>query len=157
MTRLFGERACSNCGSAKALFESLSNTLGTITQAAADELAELRKQSELRKEETDVLSWLTAAVSRDAGVTFADLKAPAACLMAGKECGRPRQVALILAARSLLQGIIPPPKGKPADKIVTLVSAVNATDRAWREGVTRYSGVEAVADLCPVLVCSGLR
>src|SRR5207249_1961086 len=57
----------------------------------------------------------------------------------------------ILAARSLLQGIIPPPKGKAAEKIVTLISAVNATDKAWRETVIQSSGVETVSDLCPVL------
>src|SRR5438094_4293242 len=113
------------------------------------ELGELRRQSELRNEETYVLSWMTAGVSREAGVTFADLKAPAASLMAGKELADLVRPPGILAARSLLQGIIPPPKGKAAEKIVTLVSAVNATDRAWRERVTQSSGVEAVADLCP--------
>jgi len=98
-----------------------------------------------------VLSWLTAAVSRDAGVTFAELKAPAASLMAGKELADLVRAPGILAARSLLQGIIPPLKGKAAEKIVSLLAAVNATDRTWRDAVTQAPGVEAVADLCPAL------
>jgi GTPase-associated system helical domain len=125
--------------------------LSAFTESVVSELAELRIQSELRKEETDVLSWVTAAVSRDAGVTFADLKAPAASLMAGKELADLVRQPGILAARSLLQGIIPPLKGKAADRVVTLLAAVNATERTWREAVAQASAVEAIADLCPVL------
>ena len=75
-TQLSENQPAQTAEGARALFELLSNTLADFTQAVANDLAELRRQSELRKEETDVLSWLTAAVSRDAGVTFADLKAP---------------------------------------------------------------------------------
>lgn len=136
---------------AKELFDTLSEALVAITQAAREEFAELRMQSELRKEETDVLSWMTAAVSRDAGVTFAELRAPAASLMAGKELADLVRPPGLLAARSILQGIIPPVKGKPAEKAFTLLTAVAATERSWREAVAASPGLGAMTDLCPVL------
>ncbi len=162
VARLLENQPAQNSEAAKALFEVLVNSLSAITEATANELAELRRQSELRKEETDVLSWLTAGVSRDAGVTFAELKAPAASLMAGKELADLIRPPGILAARSLLQGIIPPTKGKlqaiippakakAADKDVTLLAAINATDRSWREGVMQAFTVDPIADLCPAL------
>ena len=136
---------------AKELLDALLLSVAASTGTAAEAFAELQRQSELRKEETDVLSWLTAAVSRDAGVTFAKLKTPAASLIAGKELAHLVRSPGILAARSLLQGIIPELKGKTAEKTITLLAAVNATQRTWREEVMRAPGVDPVADLCPVL------
>ena len=57
----------------------------------------------------------------------------------------------ILAAQSILQGVIPPVKGKGAEQSITLLSAVNATDRAWRQRAIQETGMNTVADLCPVL------
>jgi hypothetical protein len=136
---------------AKALLESLLLSLSTATEAATGAFAELQRQSILRKEETDVLSWLTAAVSRDAGTTFAHLKTPAASLIAGKELADLVRSPGILAARSILQGVIPSVKGKGAEQSITLLSAVNATDRAWRQRAIQETGMNTVADLCPVL------
>ncbi|MDB5385570.1 MAG: hypothetical protein JWM11_1216 [Planctomycetaceae bacterium] len=136
---------------AKSLLDLLIMNLSTATVAAAGAFTELQRQSILRKEETDVLSWLTSAVSRDVRMTFVDLKPPAASLIAGKELADLVGTPGILPARSILQGIIPPIKSKAAEKMVTILASVNATDRAWRQEVVQKPGLNAVADLCPVL------
>jgi hypothetical protein len=140
-----------NAAAADTLFTSLLTNFSAAMDVTRDAITELQRQSTLRKEETDVLTWLTAAVSRDASKSFTELGTAAASVIAGKELADLISAPGILAARAILLGLIPPIKGKGAKKSVTLVSAVDATDRAWRKKVVEQSGVQAVADLCPVL------
>src|SRR5439155_7933129 len=69
----------------KQLAESLVQVLTVGSRAAASAIEELERQSELRREETDVLCWLTAGVSRDLGAAFSALKTLPASVVAGKE------------------------------------------------------------------------
>ena len=136
---------------AKAMMESLFQALVSTTETAADAIAELERQSRLRREETDILWWMTTGVSRDLGVPFKDLKTLAASVVAGKELASLVRPPGVLPAYSLLQRIIPPATGKSAGKPIGLIAAVNATDRAWRESVIEALDIDRVADLSPAL------
>jgi len=150
-TKLGENQPAHTAEAAKQMFDTLLQLLATTTEAASAAISELERQSDLRREETDVLCWLTAAVSRDLGVTFEELGTPTASLVAGKELADLISPPGALPARSLLQGIIPQKTGKMAGKPITLRVAVNATDKAWREGVVQKPGLDRIADLCPVL------
>ncbi|MBX9681624.1 MAG: hypothetical protein K2X38_22945 [Gemmataceae bacterium] len=136
---------------AKAMIESLVQALVSTTETASDAIAELERQSRLRREETDILWWMTTGVSRDLGVPFEDLKTLAATVVAGKELASLVSPPGVLPAYSLLQGMIPPATGKAAGKPIGLIAAVNATDRAWRESVIKALDIDSVADLSPAL------
>ena len=58
----------------KQMYEALIEAMSTVTEAAAAAIDKLDKQSSLRRQETDVLWWLTAGISRDMGMTFKQLR-----------------------------------------------------------------------------------
>jgi hypothetical protein len=137
---------------AKAMIESLVQALVSTADVASEALAELERQSKLRREETDILWWMTTGVSRDLGIPFKDMKTLAASVVAGKELASLVSPPGVLPAHSLLQGMIPPLTGKgAAGKTIGLTAAVNATDRAWRESVVGGLDIDRVADLSPAL------
>lgn len=135
----------------KNIIDLLMQNMTKLATATAKCLAELQRQSILRKEETDVLSWMIGAVSRDGGVLFQSLNTAEASLIAGKELADLVRSPGICAGDSILQGIIPAPATKAAEKAVSLFNAVNGTDRNWRSSVLALQGVGDVVDLCPVL------
>jgi hypothetical protein len=136
---------------AKQLCEAMLQTISTATEAAATGIDQLARQSDLRRQETDVLWWLTAGVSRDLGETFKRLKTPAAAIIAGKELADLVSPPGILPAKSILQSIIPSATGKTAGKPIPLYAAVNATDAAWRQSLVGGLAIDRVTDLCPLL------
>jgi hypothetical protein len=136
---------------AKAMNEALLEALTSTTNVAAEAIAELERQSRLRREETDILWWMTAGVSRDLGVPFKDLKTLAASVVAGKELASLVGPPGVLPAPSLLQGMIPPQAGKAAGKPIGLIAAVNATPRDWRQAVAGSLDMDRIADLSPAL------
>ncbi len=135
---------------AKPLFETMLQTMTAAVDATATAVDQLDRQSDLRREETDVLWWLTAGVSRDLNETFKQMKPPAASIIAGKELADLVNPPGILPAKSILLSIVPPVTGRAA-KTIALHTAVNATAREWRERVAKTTGLDQVADLCPVL------
>jgi hypothetical protein len=137
---------------AKQMGEALLQVLASTTEAASEAIAELERQSRLRREETDILWWITAAVSRDLGVPFKELKTLAASIIAGKELASLVSPPGVLPAHALLQGLIPPPAGKgAAGKPIGLIAAVNATEREWRQSVVNSFDIDHIADLSPAL------
>jgi len=150
-TRLATNDPAQTSEAAKQMCEALQQVLTSTTKAASQAIAELDRQSRLRREETDVLWWLTAGVSRDLGVAFRDLKALAAPIIAGKELADLVSPPGVLPAKSLLHHVVPLAKGKAAEKPVELQAAINATELNWREQVVNGLEIDQVADLCPVL------
>ncbi len=136
---------------AKTLNESLLQVLTSTTKVASKAIAVLENQSRLRREETDILWWMTAGVSRDLGVPFKDLKTLAASVVAGKELASLVEPPGVLPAHSLLQSLIPPAAGKNAGKPIGLIAAVNATGREWRQSVVGSLKIDGIADLAPAL------
>jgi hypothetical protein len=137
---------------AKALVEALVQALISTTEVASEAIAELERQSRLRREETDILWWMNTGVSRDLGVSFKSLKTLAASVVAGKELASLVSPPGVLPALSLLQGMIPPLTGKgAANKSIGLIAAVKATDREWRQSVVDELDVDGIADLSPAL------
>jgi hypothetical protein len=132
---------------AESLTQSLTSSLRTMTAA----FRELETQSNLRREETDVLWWMTAGVSRDLGEEFSDMKPHVAALVAGRELGELVSAPGILPAKSILQRVIPRATGKADTKPVSLAAAVNATATTWRGEFIEAISAEKVVDLCPVL------
>ena len=136
---------------ARQLGEALLREMIAADEKIAMAIDHLDRQSALRREETDVLWWLIARVSRDLDETFKQLKTPAASIVAGKELADLVSPPGILPAKSILQSIIPVASGKSAGKPIPLQSAVNATSAAWRQGVIGKLEIDRVADLCPLL------
>ncbi len=137
---------------AKALVEAIVQALISTTEMASEAIAELEQQSRLRREETDILWWMTTGVSRDLGVSFKDLKTLAASIVAGKELASLVNPPGVLPAHTLLQKMIPPLTGKgAASKSIGLIAAVNVTDREWRQSVVGELDVDRIADLSPAL------
>lgn len=136
---------------AKQMGETILQAFTAITDAAALAISELGRQSDLRRQETDVLWWLTARVSRDLGQSFKQLKTPAASIVAGKELADLVKPPGILPAKSILQSIIQPAIGRATGKPLALHTAVNATTAEWREGLIKAVKIDWIADLCPVL------
>lgn len=134
---------------AKELMNSLVQALGSTHSMTLSAIAEMERQSSLRKEETDILWWMTSGVSRDLGVTFKHLKTLAASLVAGKELASLVSPPGVLPARTLLQRMIPTATGKSAGKPIGLIAAVKATDRGWRESVA--SEFDSNLDILPTL------
>ncbi len=149
--RLAENQPAQNADAARKLAEVLLQALASVTEVAAEAIAELDRQSDLRREETDILWWLFSATSRDLKISFKEAKTLAASLVAGKELADLVRPPGVLPARSLLLGIIPPLSGRNASKGIGLIAAVNATDRAWRQGVADRHRLDLVADLCPLL------
>jgi hypothetical protein len=137
---------------AKTLLEAMLQALVSTTESASEAIAELDRQSRLRREETDILWWITTGVSRDLGVSFEDLKTLAASVVAGKELADLVSPPGVLPARTLLQGLIPLRTGKGvANKPIGLITAVNAIDRKWRQSVADGLDIEGITDLSPAL------
>ncbi len=134
---------------AKELMNSLVEALRSTHSMTLRAIAEMERQSSLRKEETDILWWMTSGVSRDLGVTFKDLKTLAASLVAGKELSSLVSPPGVLPARTLLQRMIPTATGKGAGKPIGLIAAIKATDRAWRESVANE--FDSNLDILPAL------
>jgi hypothetical protein len=151
ITRIGENSAGPTAEAAKAMMESLFQALVSTTETASEAIAELERQSRLRREETDILWWMTSGVSRDLSVSFKDLKTLAASVIAGKELAFLVSPPGVLPAYSLLQGMIPPATGRAAGKTIGLIAAVNATDREWRESVIKALDIERVTDLSPAL------
>jgi hypothetical protein len=137
---------------AKVLVEALVQALISTTDVASEAIAELERQSRLRREETDILWWMNTGVSRDLSVSFKDLKTLAASVVAGKELAALVSPPGVLPAPSFLQGMIPPLTGKgAANKSIGLIAAVNETDREWRQSVADELDIDRIADLSPAL------
>lgn len=120
---------------AKELMNLLIQSLGSIQTMTLKAVSELERQSNLRKEETDILWWMTSGVSRDLCLTFKELKTLAASVVAGRELAELVSPPGVIPAETLFRRILPPVTGKSAKKNIGLIAAVNATDRQWRESV----------------------
>jgi hypothetical protein len=136
---------------AKQLCATLMQVLSDANKALSSALGELERQSDLRREETDILWWLSAGISRDLGVTFASLGPHAACVVAGKELADLVRPPGVLPAKSLLQHAIAATTNAVVDKPIALHTAVNASPADWRKKVIDQIPLDRVADLCPVL------
>ncbi len=136
---------------ASAAFESLREALSGIAKATASSVKELERQSALRKQETDVLCWLTAGVSRDLGVAFSEMKPAAAALVAGKELADLVGPLGTLPAKSVLQMVTQRVKGKTVAKGVPIHEGINATDASRRESLIGRFTMDRIADVCPLL------
>lgn len=150
-TKLAENQPPQTAEAAKQMHEALLQAITAVSEAASNAVDQLNTESDLRREETDVLWWLTAGVSRDTGLSFEALKTAAASVVAGKELADLVNPPGILPAKSILQRIIPTSVGKAAGKPVSLHTAVNATDTVWRQAVVRTPKIDRFADLCPIL------
>jgi hypothetical protein len=137
---------------AKAAFVALTDAVAKFTKASATTINNLAWQDERRREESDVLWWLTAEYSRDFGQRMADVKLPAAAVVTGKELADLVSLPGPLSANSFLDKMLSTCGAKGAyRKAVTLAGAVNACSREWRSVVTGLPGLDKTADLCPTL------
>jgi hypothetical protein len=129
------------------------NNLATVTSAAIDAL---KLQQQLRQEETDILWWMTAEYSRDLDRRLAEVKLPAAALVAGKELADFVSIPGPLPAKSFLDRVLSTCGTKSAHhKPSELKAAVNALSKEWRTGIAKEAGFARVKDLCPVLGAVG--
>jgi len=132
-------------------FDAIYAAIAATTRTTALALAELERQSSLRREETDTLWWINTGISRDLQVPFTTLKRPAAAIIAGKELGDLVRCPGVYPAEALLSYLLPATGQKSSDKPASIATAVNALSREWREVTAGLPGLDKVADLCPVL------
>lgn len=137
---------------AKAAFTALSDAVGKFSRSTSQALSTLSWQEERRREESDVLWWVTAEYSRDLDRRMADVKLPGAAVVAGKELADLVSLPGPLAAKSFLDKVLSTCGTKTAyRKPAGLAAAVAGTPRDWRATLCKRAGVEKVSDLTPAL------
>ncbi len=150
-TKLAESNPSNTSEAAKQLSDAWLQAMTAATETAAAAIGELDRQSDLRREETDVLWWMTAGVSRDLGDTFRQLKTAAASVVAGKELADLVSPPGVLPAKSILHSIITPATGRDAGKPIPINAAVNASTAEWRGRLVKGTVIERIEDLCPLL------
>lgn len=150
-TALSGNAPAESSAAAKQIGESLSNLLSNFAVQVGESIKSLKAESELRREESDVLWWMTSRVSRDLSKPFSQLKQLASLVVAGKELADLVSPPGVLPARALLMYVVPPSAGSSAGKHVSISAAVNATAEEWRAKVNEWAAAYDIADLCPIL------
>lgn len=138
---------------AKQAFPLLLEAMKRLALKMSAATAALVDQARLRREESDILWWMTSAYSRDLDQSMTAVPAPAVCLVAGKELADLVEPPGPLPARSFLDRVLLS-AGKPYQKPVSLAAAVNAAPAHWREQFVGQEGVNEVLDLCPVLAAA---
>jgi hypothetical protein len=104
----------------------------------------------LRREETDMLWWMTAGFSRDLDRPIAEIEFATACILVGKELGDlVRVLPGPYAARAVIHRMLLAGDSKAANT-VSLKKAVNATGIEWRTNWIAQGMTAAAFDLCPV-------
>jgi len=105
----------------------------------------------LRREETDILWWMTAGFSRDLDKPIAEIDFATACILVGKELGDlVRVLPGPYAARAVIHRMLLGGDSTPANTI-SLKKAVSATSKEWRTSWIAQDMTAAAFDLCPVL------
>lgn len=137
---------------AKAAFTALSDAVAKFAKTTSQQINNLAWQEERRREESDVLWWLTAEYSRDLDRRMADVKLPAAAVVAGKELADLVSLPGPHAAKSFLDRMLSTCGTKTAyRKPVSMAAAVTAADHDWRTTVASTAGLDKTADLTPAL------
>jgi hypothetical protein len=114
-------------------FTSLVQGLSRYAAATTKALQALEYEQQLRQEETAILWWMTAEYSRDLDRRLADVKLPAAALVAGKELADLVSLPGPLPARSFLDRALASCGARGAhQKPAELKAAVNALPEDWR-------------------------
>lgn len=137
---------------AKAALPPLIDALTKFADATTRAVQTLAYNDVLRREESEVLWWMTAEYSRDLDRKMAEVKLPGAAILAGKELADLVSAPGPFAAKSVIDRVLSTCGAKAAyRKSVALGAAVAALPAAWRDAVAKAEGVEHVRDLCPVL------
>jgi hypothetical protein len=125
--------------------------LGSTVQSALSRIGVLEEQHSLYREESDVLWWLTGGYTSDFDVPAADIPAPAACLIAGKELADLTRVLPGPRAASAFLDRFLQCAGKDNQGDVIFSQAINNANRQWRaKWASAFSNIASL-DLCPVL------
>lgn len=110
----------------------------------------VQKDMVLRREESDILWWMTAGFSRDLDRPISEMELGAACILVGKEFG---DLVRVLpgphAARAVIHKMLQKGTNQTEDH-VNLGKAVTATSRDWRTSWVRRNPDAMAFDLCPV-------
>jgi hypothetical protein len=114
-------------------------------------VASLEFECNLRREESDILWWMTSGVSRDFNQPFSVLQQLSSSIIAGKELADLVSPPGILPYRALLLSVIPQGTGSKPPKTITVKASVNSIDDKWRESVSALVADAGIADLCPIL------
>ena len=131
--------------------EAITTYLASLSTQFAEAVERLEIECNLRREESDILWWMTSRVSRDFNLPFTELKQPASAVVAGKELAELVSPPGILPNRALLLSVIPQGTDAKPAKTVSVKSAVNAIDAKWREEVSSRVVSAGISDICPML------
>lgn len=126
--------------------EQLTETM----QITAREVNALHNSLKIQREQSDILWWLFAEYSNDMKCRMADLKLPAASLIAGKELADLTYFSFShLASKAFLDRMLRAVK-KDISKAINLNDAINATPLPWREQLSKDVDLSGINDLCPI-------
>jgi hypothetical protein len=131
--------------------EAITTYLASLSKQFAQAVEKLELECNLRREESDILWWMTSGVSRDFNQPFTELKQLASSVVAGKELAELVSPPGIFPNRALLLSVIPPGTGAKPAQSFAVKAAVNAIDASWREQVSSRVVSGGISDICPIL------
>jgi hypothetical protein len=126
-------------------------TIGTVVGKVVETANVIQRDQLLYREESDMLWWMSGKHSRDFKVPMAQMQLAEACIVAGKELADLTKVTPgPFAAQAILHTMLQRENSDP-NETVALSTAINKTDREWRQAwAESFSDSEGV-DLCPIL------
>lgn len=136
---------------AKQIGDTLIPIFAGFAKQVSQSVEALESECEFRREESDVLWWMTSAVSRDLSKSFKELRHLASVIVAGKELADLVSPPGILPARALLTYVVPPATKAATGKPVAIRAAIGATSEQWRTMISERIAFAEIEDVCPIL------
>lgn len=131
--------------------ELLIGQLNSITKQTSSAIRGLQDELRLRREECEVLWWLTSRISRDLDRSFDDLDVPSSVVVLAKELADLIKPPGALATKGILTFLLSPMMTTPAKKQTTISAALKNLPDPWLTAINDKVKMAQVQDLCPVL------
>jgi len=135
----------------KTALDALQNAATKTFTSIEKALSTTSEQLALRKEESDILWWMASAYSHDLDKPYAEVKMPAASLIAARDLARLVIAPGPLSAKAFLTQVLSAcgPRSN-SKKTFSISAAINAAPREWRESLAG-AGIEDIEDFAPIL------
>lgn len=131
--------------------ELLIGQLNSITKQTSSAIRGLEDELRLRREECEVLWWLTSRISRDLDRSFDDLDVPSSVVVLAKELADLIKPPGALATKGILTFLLSPMMTTSAMKQTTISAALKNLGDSWLTAINDKVKMAQVQDLCPVL------
>jgi hypothetical protein len=139
--------------------DDLPTSITQLIDTANNSLKSLYNSIQIQKEESNILWWLFGEYSNDMKCRMAELKLPAASLIAGKELA---DLTLFVPGHSSAEAILDKmlrSGRKDIAKATTLSAAIKAAPLTWRQQLLKQIDMSEIDELCPILyaICKSIE